>query len=817
MQQSLSHSKKLPLASQLVGHLLIVEKSNFGLSRTLIDSGLNLTFLNDYPDVLPQLLNQPYDLLLISTSFPDPASLELCQTIKNNPDINNIGIIFVAENSTVDDESKAYEAGAADFIPYPLSSLELQARLKLLLKLNRAEIELHQRTTHLQELMRISNLINLHLDLKTLCDEIVKSARDLTESEWAYLLLWEEESRGHRCLSALNYDTDFEGTLIPERQGVSGAIMSKGQPVLIRDYQNSEWRLKNIPTSEIREMAGVPLLVGQKHLGVLAVSVGKSDKHFTSYDVDTLSNLANQAAMVIENTRLYKDLSRKEETYRLITEKANDLIVSVNVEGIITFINERARLMLGFEPSEIIGSSIQHFLTPDALKTFYGVFESLRTEKQQSQINRISESPYELLVINREGTPLNLEFNFGLLFNDNKIKGIQGIGRDVTTRKRSEENERMRILGQMASGVAHDFNNVLANILGHAQLLEAQTQNEEVLDTLQIIAQSASDGAETVRRIQEYTGQRTPTEFDLLDLNQIVQGTIDLSRPRWRDNAQLNDMQIEIEREFANIPLVLGKAAELREVIINIINNAVDSMTANGGKLSFRTSYQSGWVVLKLADTGKGMPHEVRQHIFEPFYTTKGVRGTGLGLSVAFGIINRYKGEISCDSTLGQGTVFTIRLPAVEPNQEEVSMAKTKAVVKPLIKQYQGRILAIDDEAGIRSVMRRALELNGFDIQVASSGTEALAMLEKAALINQERPFDLILSDLGMPEMGGWEVARSIHNRWAEIPVVLVTGWGEQVDPGKMAENQIADIISKPFNIQELIRVAARHIRQPGE
>jgi|GEM_PF-1624896 len=817
MQQSFPQSKTLNSDSQLSGKLLVVDQSNKQLQTLVADFGLSVTFLDRYEEVLPELQTGQYDLLLITATLPDPASFALCQNIKNTPELANPKIIFVAENGTTEDKERAFEAGVADFLTLPISPLELQTRLKLLLNLSRAEAELYNRNNHLRELMRISNLINLHLDLTTVANEIVKSARDLTGSEWAYLMLWEEENKGHRCLSALNYNLEFVGMLIAEDEGISGAVRAKGQPVLISDYQNSEWRLKNITTDKIREMAGVPLTIGQKHLGVLSVSVGKLDKHFTSYDLDTLTNLANQAAVVIENTRLYGDLSRKEETYRLITEKANDLIVSVNAEGTITFINERSRSMLGVEPAELIGSSIQRFLTPDALNTFYVVFESLRTEEQQKQINRISQSSYELMILNRDGTPLSLEFNFGLLFNENKVVGIQGIGRDVTSRKRSEENERMRILGQMASGVAHDFNNVLANVLGHAQLLETQIENEDILNTLQIIAQSARDGAETVRRIQEFTGQRTPTDFDLLDLNQIVQGTIDLSRPRWRDDAQLNSMQIEIEREFETIPLVRGKAAELREVIINIINNAVDSMTPTGGKLRFRTSYQNNWVVLELADTGKGMSPEVRRHIFEPFFTTKGVRGTGLGLSVAFGIINRYKGEISCDSVVGQGTVFTIRLPAAEPNQEEASMAKTKVVVKPVLKQYQGRILAIDDEPGIRSVVRRALQSSGFNIEVAASGAEALAMLEKASIINQARPYDLVLSDLGMPEMGGWEVARLVHSRWAEIPVVLVTGWGEQLDPAKMAENQIADIISKPFNIQELVRVAVRHIRQPGE
>jgi signal transduction histidine kinase/CheY-like chemotaxis protein len=422
----------------------------------------------------------------------------------------------------------------------------------------------------------------------------------------------------------------------------------------------------------------------------------------------------------------------------------------------------------------------------------------------------------ELLAISKEGIPVNLEFNFGLFYqpgSQGKIAGIQAIGRDVTARKRSEENERMRMIGQIASGVAHDLNNVLANVLGHAQLLKTEIDDPDFIDTIQIIEQSALDGAETVRRIQEFTVQRMQQNLDVVDLNAVVQSTIDLSRPRWRDDAQQRGMRVEVERDLQPIPPVQGKAAELREVLVNLVNNAIDAMPAGGGKIKFRTYLETPEMAcLEVCDTGKGMDPEVRRHIFEPFYTTKGVRGTGLGLSVAYGIISRFGGRISVDSNPGTGTTFYIRLPVSKVNQTEVIRPQKGTKARQLAHRYSGRILAIDDEANLRNVLQRALAMAGFEVDVADGGLQALERLQSAASQpgQAEKPYDLVFSDLGMPDMSGWEVAAELNRRWPQIPLVLVTGWGDHIDSQKLESYQITNTIAKPFNIHDLITLAGK-------
>ena len=249
----------------------------------------------------------------------------------------------------------------------------------------------------------------------------------------------------------------------------------------------------------------------------------------------------------------------------------------------------------------------------------------------------------------------------------------------------------------------------------------------------------------------------------------------------------------------------------MREVLVNLVNNAIDAMPEGGGKIIFRTYLETPEMAcLEVADTGKGMDPEVRRHIFEPFYTTKGVRGTGLGLSVAYGIISRFGGRIVVDSSPGVGTTFYIRLPVSKTEQSEVIRPRKGAGLSQETKKNTGRILAIDDEANLRNVLQRSLAHAGFAVEVAGGGIEALKKLEAASQANPTKPFDLVFSDLGMPDMSGWEVAGELNRRWPQVPLVLVTGWGDHIDQTKLGSYQITGTIAKPFNIHDLVNLAGK-------
>jgi PAS domain S-box-containing protein len=784
------------------------------IQLALEEQPVNFFSAEDGQSAMRQLETRPFDLLLLDAKMPGLSGFEVCRTVKNHPQWASTKIIMISASNVPDDKIKAFDAGADDYVTKPFRVQELKARVQVMLNLRTAERALTQRNDQLLELIRVSERLNRRLNLDDTAREVVKSATKLTRADRAYLPLWDPVHHLHYFGATENPAEGVETvmtTAIPANRGLAALVQEKAQPVIVPNYQTFENRIPGL-LLECYETAGVPLRIGDRHIGVLVVALADPDRHFASADLDILATLANQAAIAIDNAQLYTDLARESEKYRLITEKASDLIISLDPNGNLTYVNERLKAVLGYEPEEVLGNKFANFLTLEGQATLNQMIGRPRVVDNSSYETQQSE----LQAISKVGAPVNLEFNFGFFYqpgSQGKIAGIQAIGRDVTARKRSEENERMRMIGQIASGVAHDLNNVLANVLGHAQLLKAESEDAEVIETIEIIEQSALDGAETVRRIQEFTVQRMQQNLDVIDLNTVVQSTIDLSRPRWRDDAQQRGMRVEVERELKTIPPVQGKAAELREVLVNLVNNALDAMPEGGGKISFRTYLETPEMAcLEVADTGKGMDPEVRRHIFEPFYSTKGVRGTGLGLSVAYGIISRFGGRIAVDSSPGAGTTFYIRLPVSRTEQSEVIRPRKGAGSNQEPKKNTGRILAIDDEANLRNVLQRSLAHAGFTVEVAEGGSEAFKKLEAASRSNPTRPFDLVFSDLGMPDMSGWEVAGELNRRWPQVPLVLVTGWGDHIDQAKLGSYRITGTIAKPFNIHDLVNLAGKII-----
>jgi CheY-like chemotaxis protein len=271
----------------------------------------------------------------------------------------------------------------------------------------------------------------------------------------------------------------------------------------------------------------------------------------------------------------------------------------------------------------------------------------------------------------------------------------------------------------------------------------------------------------------------------LVDLNETVRESIDLTRARWEHEAQVRGAQIEMTFEPGALPPVSGRNAELREVLTNLILNAVDALP-RGGRLTIRTWSEPGRAFVSVADSGPGMPEETRGRAFEPFFTTKGVRRLGLGLAVAYGLVSSHGGDIGLESGEGRGTVVTFWLPAAAAT-EAAAPAATDG-------ERHGRILVVDDEADVREVLADVLAAQGHTVTLAGGGQEALAYLERD-------PFDLVITDLGMPDVNGWDVARAVKSGRQELPVLLLTGWADAVEAGV---GRVDAVIKKPFDMTKL-------------
>jgi PAS domain S-box-containing protein len=366
-------------------------------------------------------------------------------------------------------------------------------------------------------------------------------------------------------------------------------------------------------------------------------------------------------------------------------------------------------------------------------------------------------------------------------------------------RERLSETEKLRALGELASGVAHDFNNLLGAILGRSQLLRRQGMEAKVDHDLAVIEKAAQDGRETVRRIQEFSRTRRDKKFEPVDLNEILRDALEITKTRWKDDAALRKVNIApVFKESGSMP-ILGNASELREVFTNLILNAVDAMP-QGGRLEVSCRSENGHVIAAVADTGVGMSEGVRQNIFDPFFTTKGASGMGLGMSVVYGIVTRHGGTIDVETALGKGTTFTLFFPAT--HERRVAAAGTDGAALPQLMR-PGRIHVVDDEPDVAAVVKDVLAMAGHDVDTALSGSAALQMIQLTA-------YDLVFTDLGMPDMSGWDVAEKINAAKPDLTVALVTGWGTSLDEADAARRGIGAVVHKPFEIDELLATAHR-------
>src|SRR6266478_28109 len=362
------------------------------------------------------------------------------------------------------------------------------------------------------------------------------------------------------------------------------------------------------------------------------------------------------------------------------------------------------------------------------------------------------------------------------------------------SQKQLVQAERLSALGEMAAGVAHDFNNLLAVVVGRAEILLAKGQDPNVARDIEIIRTAAWDGAHTVRRIQEFTRTRQTRPAGRVDIPQLLRDVVELTRSRWKDEAQSRGLAYDVVVEGGPALPVAGISAELREVFLNLLINGLDAMPG-GGQFVFRVSSDAETVTIAAADTGCGMSDEIRWRVLEPFFTTKGSRGTGLGLAVSWGIVKRHGGTIEIESSPGVGSIFMVRLPVSveEPTAEALESAPRTVGA--------AHVLVIDDEPEVRSVLRDMLVSFGYTVVEAASGEEGLACCESA-------PVDVILTDVSMPGMSGWDVAEACRRRFPHVPLGFVTGWGDRLDQEMTLRSGVRFVLSKPFgplDVQALV------------
>jgi signal transduction histidine kinase/CheY-like chemotaxis protein len=383
---------------------------------------------------------------------------------------------------------------------------------------------------------------------------------------------------------------------------------------------------------------------------------------------------------------------------------------------------------------------------------------------------------------------------------------LQGAYDDLRqTQQTIMQQERLRALGQMASGIAHDINNALSPVALYTEILletepNISAQTRKYLETTQ---RSVEDVAHTVARMREFYRQQEPQlVLSPVDLSKLAKQVLDLTQARWMDMPQQRGTVIQVHQDLpADLPPVAGVESEIREALTNLVFNAADAMP-DGGTLTLRAkragdSSKTPYVALEVTDTGAGMSETTRRRCLEPFFTTKGERGTGLGLAMVYGIAQRHNAEIEIESALGKGTTMRLLFPvAVFTPAGSTQDPDSGPVLTRL------RVLVVDDDPLLIKSLRDALETDGHLVTTANGGKEGIDVFQRS--ISNEERFALVITDLGMPYVDGRKVSSAVKAASPHTPVVLLTGWGQRLTEQGDIPPHVDRVLNKPPKLREL-------------
>jgi signal transduction histidine kinase/ActR/RegA family two-component response regulator len=602
----------------------------------------------------------------------------------------------------------------------------------------------------------------------------------------------------------------------------------------------------------------VPLIHQGRTAGVLILDHLKTLHVFTDEEIRLATTLAAQAAVALEKARLYDEIQQRlqqtetllavsqaigsapdltEAIRRTTREMVRILGADTGVAWCVTRGGDRFIPLAGYHLPRDLREPLSGLpLAPD--EPLIDLVKRLRTAMQSSNSKtdpRFNQPALNLLPHTSPAAP-PVQVRAELLalsaiawereahaFSMDDLRLADGIAKQAAvaielhrTQRTIIEQERLNAVGKMASGLAHDFNNALVPISGYAEML---LEHPDILQDLpkaakylKLIMTGVEDAASVVSRLREFYRKREEGEtYRPLSLNQMVEQAVALTRPRWRDEALGSGRTILVEADMRPVPKVLGSESELRELLTNLIFNAVDAMP-EGGTIRLRTGLREApvadgaaagepQVFLEVSDTGTGMTDEVRRRCLEPFFSTKGERGTGLGLPMVFGIVKRHRGTLDIDSTVGKGTTFIVLLPPDTTQTREVQQ-RTQAPSGPL------SVLVVDDEPIARDVLTEYLTGDGHTVQTAVNGRDGIEKFKAGQ-------FAVVITDRAMPEVGGDQLAAMVKEASPATPVVLLTGFGDLMNAAGEKPDGVDLVVKKPIRLGTLREVLVK-MTDPG-
>ncbi|MDD5087843.1 MAG: PAS domain S-box protein [bacterium] len=697
-----------------------------------------------------------------------------------------------------------------------------------------AEEALHRHNEYLTALQETTLELLAEHDLDRLLESIIRRAGELMGTTTGWLDLLEPDANHLTPKIALGaLATESLRFSAKKGEGLSGKVWESGRPIAVEDYDVWPGRIQGHQSNLIRSIVALPLLSGSKTLGVLGLAYEKEVKRtFDETAISLLHQFARLATLAIENARLFSVANRElaerrqaevalresENRYRFLAENATDFIwvMDMNLKG--TFCSPSVTRMRGYSVEEANAQSLEETLTPASLEIARQVLGEELALGRCGPEGKVRVRTLELEMVRKDGSTLWTETNASIIWDsDGNPIGILGSTRDISERKRAEQEreqletqlrraQKMEAIGTLAGGIAHDFNNILTPIMAYTEMaVEALPSDTSTRTDLEHVIDAANRAKDLVRQILTFSRQTEQARF-AMSLTPIIKETLKLIR------ASLPSTIVIHEYVAPHTGEVMADPSQMHQVLMNLCTNAAASMRQGGGELSIRLEdifitedfarahphlHEGPYVRLSVSDTGCGMDAETLTRAFEPFFTTKPVgEGTGLGLSVVHGIITGSGGDVHVTSEPGTGTRFDIYLPrAMQP-------APAAPAEKAEIRPGHERILIVDDEPEIARVGQRVLEKYGYHVTIRTSSVEALEVFKA----NPDR-FDMVITDLTMPHITGLQLTEEIRALQPDLPVILITGFSNQMDEQTIQSLQINASLLKPLSPSELARI----------
>lgn len=654
--------------------------------------------------------------------------------------------------------------------------------------------QLDEQRLQLLALNQIAEAVNRVVELDLVLQTSLAKTTELlnTGFGWIYML------DGNRLVMNCSRGTQLDFLALTDPSGDASSMWLYQPRVQREELADSGHIHPSLKALGIRFWTSIPLKSKEHVVGTLIVAGTEYDM-FTSKQAELMEAFGNQISVAVANAQLFERVRESERRYADLFERSPDIYLNVNREHVIVGCNSTGAEMLGYAKEEILGKPCEDLFIAD------------RRDDIKEQLSRMFDEGTRLKdvedqMVLKEGSALFVNLNSSLVFDEwGASVNARIVARDITDRKKMEgailHAQKIDSIGNLAGGIAHDFNNILASILGSASIMRRRmSEGEKFYKYVEIIEVAARRGSSLTRQLLTFA-RKTETFTKAVDINTLVRDTLHLF-----ERSISKEILIEPNLSAESV-LVNGDEGQIQQALLNLFLNARDAMP-RGGTLTIATSVVMAdatttsqftsvkpgpFVCIRVTDTGAGIDKATQNRIFEPFFTTKD-HGTGLGLSVLYGVVQNHGGFINLDSELGRGTTFTVFIP-----RSDVKAAAARKERQQRLPKGKEHLLIIEDEVSVGEIARDMLSDLGYTVTVVPDGKTGVETYR-----TRQASVDLILLDMNMPLMGGREAFEQLKKINPAVRIVIVTGYGRKVIDPASFPGEVNGFVQKPFQLEEL-------------